>query len=257
MNLWLSTLPGISLAAGVVLTRFLIEGKADMGVGRHIKVFLKSLVIPAWWLLALFGGAGQLTWTRGWICTVLYLGGMNVSRAVLKKISPALLENREAAIRKDTKPFDKIFLRAFLSLIAILPLIAGLDVVRFHWTSMQLWAIYPGIVFFAASLALITWTLAMNPHAESSVRIQEDRGHTVISSGPYRFVRHPMYVGLIFLHASMALILGSIWTLIVAALITVLFLWRTALEDRTLRRELPGYEAYTSITRYRLMPGIW
>jgi protein-S-isoprenylcysteine O-methyltransferase Ste14 len=222
-----------------------------------MRVFFKALVVPAWWLIALFGSAGQLTWNRGWICTVLYLGGMNASRAVLKKLNPGLLEQRERGIRKDTKPFDKIFLRLLLSFTIVLPVIAGLDAVRFSWAPMPFWTTYPGIGLIAVSAILITWVMIKNSHAESSVRIQEDRGHTVISSGPYRFVRHPMYVGLIMLYASMALILGSMWALAVAALITILLLWRTALEERALRRELPGYEEYTAVTRYRLMPGIW
>jgi protein-S-isoprenylcysteine O-methyltransferase Ste14 len=122
---------------------------------------------------------------------------------------------------------------------------------------MPFLTVYPGVGLFIVAATLITWVLVMNPHAESSVRIQEDRGHSVVASGPYRFVRHPMYVGLILLHASMALILRSMWTLALAALIAILFLWRTALEDQTLRRELPGYEEYTTVTRYRLIPGIW
>jgi protein-S-isoprenylcysteine O-methyltransferase Ste14 len=122
---------------------------------------------------------------------------------------------------------------------------------------MPSWTLYPGAGVFVVSAAWITWVLVRNPHAESSVRIQRERDHTVVSSGPYRFVRHPMYVGLILLHVSIALVLGSMWTLALAGLFTILFLWRTALEDRTLRRELSGYEEYTQATRYRLMPGIW
>ena len=228
-----------------------------MNFGRSARTFLQALTIPAWWSIALFGSAGHLTWKRGWICTVLYLGAMHISRAVLKKVSPSLLQNREKTIREDTKPFDKIFLRSFLILIIVLPVIAGFDVVRFRWSALPFWTTYPGIALFAASAVLIACTLAMNPHAESSVRIQNDRSHSVISSGPYRFVRHPMYVGLILLHVAMSLILGSAGTLGVSAVIALLLFWRTAFEDRTLRRELPGYEDYTSITRYRLMPGIW
>jgi protein-S-isoprenylcysteine O-methyltransferase Ste14 len=228
-----------------------------MNFGRSARTFLQALTIPAWWIIALFGSAGHLTWKRGWICTVLYLGAMHISRAVLKKVSPSLLQNREKTIREDTKPFDKIFLRSFLILIIVLPVIAGFDVVRFRWSALPFWTTYPGIALFAASAVLIACTLAMNPHAESSVRIQNDRSHSVISSGPYRFVRHPMYVGLILLHVAMSLILGSAGTLGVSAVIALLLFWRTAFEDRTLRRELPGYEDYTSITRYRLMPGIW
>lgn len=230
---------------------------ADMSIGRRIRMLLQDLIVPAWWLIALFGSAGKLTWNRGWICTVLYLGAMNISRAILKKRSPELLRQREPAIRKDTKSFDKIFMRGFLFLTAILPVIAGLDAGRFEWAPLPSGSLYPGIVFFVASATLITWVLVGNPHAESSVRIQKDRDHTVIDSGPYRYVRHPMYVGLILLNASLALILGSMWSLAIAALIAILVLWRTALEDRTLRLELPGYEEYTSVTRYRLIPGVW
>ena len=227
-----------------------------MSLGQRIKTFFQGLTIFGWWLISLFGSAGQLTWSRGWICTVLYLGGLQITKAVLKKLNPGLLEQRETAIRNDTKQFDRFFLRVFLSLTIVQPIIAGLDV-RFNGASMPFWTVYPGIGQFIVSAALITWVLVKNPHAESSVRIQKDRGHTVVASGPYRFVRHPMYVGLIQLHQSMALILGSTWTMALAVLITILFLWRTALEDRTLRQELPGYEKYTTLTRYRLMPGIW
>jgi protein-S-isoprenylcysteine O-methyltransferase Ste14 len=227
-----------------------------MKLGSHIRTLFQSSTVFAWWLISLFGGAGQLTWNRGWICTILYLGGLHASRAIIKKLSPGLLEQRHKAIRADTKPFDKIFMRLFLSLTIVQPAVAGLDA-RFNRTPLPFWTVYPGTVLFIVSAALITWVLVTNPHAESSVRIQNDRGHTVIASGPYGFVRHPMYVGVAQLHQSMALILGSSWNLALAALITVLFLWRTALEDRTLRRELPGYEEYTTVTRYRLMPGIW
>ena len=227
-----------------------------MSLGQRIKTFFQGLTIFGWWLISLFGSAGQLTWIRGWICTVLYLGALHTSKAVLKKLNPGVLEHRETAIHKDTKPFDRIFLRIILSLTIVQPIIAGLDV-RFNGARTPFWTVYPGIGIFTVSATLITWVLVKNPHAESSVRIQKDRGHTVVASGPYRFVRHPMYVGLILLHASMALILSSMWTLALAALITILFLWRTALEDQTLRQELPGYEEYAAVTRYRLMPGIW
>jgi protein-S-isoprenylcysteine O-methyltransferase Ste14 len=96
-----------------------------------------------------------------------------------------------------------------------------------------------------------------NPHAETSVRIQAERDHRVVAAGPYGVVRHPMYVGLILLYVAQALILGSVWALVIAGLIAVLFLWRTAMEDQVLRKDLPGYEEYTSVTRYRLMPGLW
>jgi len=225
--------------------------------GQHISAFARALPLLAWWSISLFGSAGRISWKRGWICTVLYLGGMHASRALLAKLNPGLLEQRRIAIRKDTKPYDRILLRVILALTIVQPVVAGLDAVRFAWAPMPFWTVYPGVMLFAISASLITWVLAINPHADSSVRIGDGRDHMVIASGPYRCVRHPMYVGLVLLHTSIALILGSMWTLGLAVVITLVFLWRTALEDRTLRRELPGYEAYTTVTRYRLMPGLW
>src|SRR5260370_18511597 len=99
-----------------------------MSLGQRIKTFFQGLTIFGWWLISLFGSAGQLTWKRGWICTVLYLGGLHTSKAVLKKLNPGLLEQRETAIRKDTKPFDKIFFLLFLSLTIVQPIIAALDI---------------------------------------------------------------------------------------------------------------------------------
>jgi protein-S-isoprenylcysteine O-methyltransferase Ste14 len=103
----------------------------------------------------------------------------------------------------------------------------------------------------------IAGAMATNPHLETTVRIQEDRGHRVSTSGPYRVVRHPMYVGAILQFAGAPLVLGSLWACLPVAAAPVLFIVRTALEDRTLRRELPGYEAYAQRTRYRLLPGVW
>jgi protein-S-isoprenylcysteine O-methyltransferase Ste14 len=118
-------------------------------------------------------------------------------------------------------------------------------------------AVYPGLALLAAGIAIVTWGMTVNRFAETSVRIQNDRGHTVITSGPYRLVRHPMYVGAILLYAATPLILGSLWAAALSAVIMILFLIRTALEDRTLRRELPGYADYAAHTRYRLLPGVW
>ena len=159
--------------------------------------------------------------------------------------------------RPDTKPFDRIFFLLFLPLMLLFPVIAGLDAARFHWSEPPEWLIYPGAVIFVLATALVTWTLAVNRHAESTVRIQVDRGHTVVSTGPYRYVRHPMYVGIIVSYSAAPMILGSVWAFAVWAAMTVLFIWRTAKEDATLQRELAGYKEFAERTRYRLLPGVW
>jgi protein-S-isoprenylcysteine O-methyltransferase Ste14 len=209
------------------------------------------------WFGALFGGAGTVHWVRGWVYAAVYVAGMATIGIIVRRRNPELLAARAKWRRPDTKPFDRVFLSIYLPLTYIQPAVAGMDVVRFGWSSMPLWWIYPGCGLLALSLALIAWTMVVNRHAETTVRIQKDRGHTVIDRGPYHFVRHPMYVGAILMHASSAVILGSYGALIVAGIIAILFVGRTALEDRTLRRELPGYEEFAGKTKYRLLPPVW
>jgi protein-S-isoprenylcysteine O-methyltransferase Ste14 len=211
----------------------------------------------ALWLGLLFGAAGRLDWTRAWIFVALYVVGMGITGVVVKRANPDLLEARSKWRRKDTKPFDKIFLAVFVPLSTIQPAIAALDVVRFGHSYMADWSLWPGIALFVPAVALMAWSMVANRHAETTVRIQTDREHKVVTHGPYRFVRHPMYVGAILMYFASALILGSEWALWTACVITALFVWRTTLEDRTLRRELPGYENFAQQTRYRLLPGLW
>ena len=215
------------------------------------------VLFTAVWLAAIFGGAGHWDWTRGWLFVALCVGSMGITSLVVRRAQPGLLGERSKWRRKDTKPWDRVFLAVFVPLSTFQPAIGALDVERYHWSRLPDELLYPGIALFIASMALITWSLVTNRHAESTVRIQTDRGHTVVSGGPYRYVRHPMYVGAVAMYFANGLILGSLAAVAVAVVITILFLWRTAMEDRTLRRELPGYEDFTARTRYRLLPGIW
>lgn len=159
--------------------------------------------------------------------------------------------------RRDTKGFDKVFLAVFVPLSLSQPAVSALDTARFHWSSMPFGFVYVGAVVFALAMFLIGWVMITNPYAETSVRIQTDRGQTVVTSGPYQIVRHPMYVGSMLMYLATPLLLGSVWALLMTAVIALLFIWRTANEDRTLRQELPGYEEFTKHTRYRLLPGLW
>ena len=209
------------------------------------------------WICSLFFAAGRWNWARGWIFVALYIAGMGAMGALVKRAQPDLLGAREKWRRKDTKGFDKIFLAIFLPLCMVQPVVGALDVERFHWSEMPDWALWAGIALLVPAFVLMGWSMAVNRHAETTVRIQTDREHTVVETGPYQFVRHPMYVGAMLLYAGSALVLGSFWALATAGLIAAALVVRTALEDRVLRRELPGYEDFTSRTRYRLVPGIW
>jgi protein-S-isoprenylcysteine O-methyltransferase Ste14 len=221
------------------------------------KRVVQVVVYTAAWLALFFGAAGRLDWMRGWIFVALYVVGMGLTGFVVKRVNPDLMEARMRWRRKDTKPFDKVFLAIFVPLSMIHPAIGALDVARFGWSDMAGRWMWVGIVLFIPAMALMAWSMVANRHAETSVRIQTDREHKVVTHGPYRFVRHPMYVGAIVMYFASALILGSEWALWAAGVILALLVWRTALEDRTLRRELPGYGEFAQQTRYRLLPGVW
>jgi protein-S-isoprenylcysteine O-methyltransferase Ste14 len=218
---------------------------------------LQRVVATGLWLAALFGGAGRLNWTRGWIYVAACLTAALAVDIVVRRANPAVLQARAKWRHKDTEPFDRVFLVIFGAFYFFQPAVAGLDAVRFGWSSIPFWVVYPSLAVLALGSALVAWTLAVNPHAESTVRIQTDRGHTVISTGPYRIVRHPMYVGIILGYVAGPLVLGSIWALAMSGLLIALFVARTALEDQTLHGELPGYKEYAARTRYRLVPRLW
>lgn len=224
---------------------------------RSARRAIQMVVLPVLWLGLLFAGAGRLDWLRGWICIAIFVIARIAINAIVGHYNPSLAEARQTLLRKDAKRSDRILLMTLLPLLYCLPLIAGLDAVRFRWSSVPLVFAYVGVVLFVLAMIVITWASSVNPFAESTVRIQTERGHRVITSGPYHVIRHPLYAAAIVMFAAISLILGSLWSLAFAGLIAVVFLVRTAMEDRTLRHELPGYEEYAAHTRYRLLPGVW
>jgi protein-S-isoprenylcysteine O-methyltransferase Ste14 len=204
----------------------------------------------------LLWGAGTLHWSRGWVLLALFGCTFAVNLTVMLTKNPALVEERWRR-RKDTKRFDKVFGVIFLILCPALFAVAGMDAVRHGWTSMPGSLTLVGIALHVLGDIPVLWSFVANPHLETTVRIQTDRDHKVISDGPYRLVRHPMYVGVILMILGWPLILGSWIALGIACLLVALFVVRTALEDTTLRNELPGYLDLCERTRYRLIPGVW
>ena len=229
------------------------QGKALSSARRVLQV----AVSQGLWIAALFAGAGRLDWARGWFCVALYVVGMGGVGLVVRHYNAPLMQARANWQHRDTKTFDKFFLPSFLLLVYIQPAVAGMDAIRFRWSSLPSGLFYLGVVLFAVALAMVTWSMAVNAYAETSVRIQTDRGHKVVTSGPYRIVRHPFYAGAMLLYPGTALVLGSRYALVLGCLMAALFVVRTALEDQTLCRELPGYQEYATRTRYRLLPGVW
>ena len=173
-----------------------------------VKTLFRVIGIYGWFFGSMFAAAGRFDWKRGWIALALWVVGMSTMGVVVRRYNPQLLKEREKWRRKDTKPFDKVFLAIYLPLVMLQPAVAGLDAARYRWSSMPFPLVYVGAILFILSLILIGWAMVINPHAESSVRIQTDRNQTVITSGPYRFVHHPMYVGFIVMYVASSLVWG-------------------------------------------------
>jgi protein-S-isoprenylcysteine O-methyltransferase Ste14 len=204
----------------------------------------------------LVGGSGKDDWIEGWVYFLVAAAGPIVTYKVLSKKSPDLLVER-SRLQEGTKAWDK----AIAPLIAlVLPLsvliVAALDA-RYAWSCIAWPFEAAGFVAVALGILLTLRAMAVNRFFAATVRIQRERGHKVVSDGPYARVRHPGYVGLIVYMLGTPLALGSRYAAIPAAACALLTVLRTALEDRTLRAELEGYAEYAGRVRSRLIPYVW
>jgi protein-S-isoprenylcysteine O-methyltransferase Ste14 len=151
-----------------------------------------------------------------------------------------------------------VFLATYFPVsLLVFPIVAGLDVGRFKWSQLGISYSIGGVILYVICFVLGYWAVVVNEHFETTVRIQEDRGHKVINSGPYRFVRHPGYLSMILGSLSASLVIGSVYSLIPGGVAILAVVVRTYLEDQTLQEELRGYSEYTKKTRHRLVPGVW
>ena len=218
---------------------------------------LVLLTVPGPAVLLLAGGDSR--WTMGWVFAVFGFAFTVTSRLALFRRNPDLVVERvEAMSRPNVEPWDRVLvplLDTILPLAAVL--IAGLDH-RFRWSPG-----FPACVQAAAYLpmtaggALAQWAATENAFFSAVVRIQTDRGQKVVSTGPYRFIRHPGYAGGMIFHLFLPFALGSLWTLLPVLATLALTVVRTSLEDKTLARKLPGYAEYSKKTTRRLFPGLW
>ncbi len=219
-------------------------------------------------LLAVLGGigtigvivfwpAGTLDWLAGWAYLGIITAYYWITIVYLNRVNPEVIVHRMRFGAAGTKRWDVVWLIVFSPLFVAVYVVAGLDAVRYEWSAMPVWLWPLGIALFVPGAWLLTWSMGVNPYFEKTVRIQTERGHRVIDTGPYAYVRHPGYVGLFGWMLGTPLLLGSWCALGPAVLASIAVIARTALEDRTLREELEGYEAYAARVRYRLVPGIW
>ena len=202
---------------------------------------------------SLFLTSGRLDWIAAWAYLGLYVGMILATGLVIER---DLIAER-SRIGEGTKDWDRVL--GSLSIFLVTPgalIVAGLDK-RFGWSELPLVVQIVAALFVILGSALTVWTMASNRFFSGTVRIQEDRGHTVVSAGPYGFVRHPGYLAWCISAPAIPLMLGSLWGLIPALLGLCALVLRTALEDSTLHEELPGYQDYARRVRYRLLPGVW
>jgi protein-S-isoprenylcysteine O-methyltransferase Ste14 len=218
--------------------------------------FIQIAVVMVLQAAILFGVSGQIGWLWAWTFLAISTISILINGVVLLSRNPEMVAERGNT--RLIKGWDRIVATLYsLSLFVCVPLVAGLDV-RFGWTGgfSSVWNM-SGAAALCCALALAGWAMMANAFFSTAVRIQSDRGQTVCSEGPYRFVRHPGYVGFIVQCLATPILLGSIWALVPGAIAALALIMRTSFEDRTLQSELPGYPEYSRQVRYRLLPWVW
>jgi protein-S-isoprenylcysteine O-methyltransferase Ste14 len=224
-------------------------------VARLVK---QSVVWAAFMVALLFIPAGTLAWPAGWIFLVEFgLAGFLMTRWMLRHNPELLAERMRPLIQREQKTWDKVLLSALIVLWCAWFIMMGLDAVRFGWSQVPLWLQVLGALAILVSMHIIFLTVQANTFAAPVVKIQKERGHKVVSNGPYAIVRHPMYAGALLLIIGTPLLLGSWLGLATLPLIVVLLGTRAVMEERTLARELDGYTEYAARVRYRLIPRVW
>jgi protein-S-isoprenylcysteine O-methyltransferase Ste14 len=226
--------------------------------GAVIKQLIVSAVMLAVMAAIFYASAGRTDIPRSWLLFGATLVHFTGSTLVVARLNPELISQRLTVRRAGSKSWDEVLMRVCnLTMLLLLPAVAGLDVGRYGWSALGAQYAVLGLALIAVSSMLISWSMAVNPYFEPTVRIQGDRGHRVVSTGPYGLVRHPGYLSGILWAVSVPLVVSSFYAFVPVLLYGALMVLRTQLEDRTLQGELEGYAEYARRVRYRLLPGVW
>ncbi len=227
-----------------------MDANIRLAVGQFVGLFI---ILAA----ALFIPAGTLAWVGGWVFLVLFCGFFLAVNLWLSSYNPGLLQERTHLGTSDQLGWDKLL----FPLLAVFPVawlvFISFDAVRFHWSPVPVGGQVAGLVVLLCSFYIFFLTFRENSYLSPVVRIQEERGHAVVSTGPYHYVRHPMYVGIVLFTLGTPLLLGSWYGVLVGLVLIVLVARRAVLEERTLRKELHGYPDYMAQVKYRLIPRVW
>jgi protein-S-isoprenylcysteine O-methyltransferase Ste14 len=214
---------------------------------------LYAIGLPLALIALVFLPAGRIDWAPGWVFIAVLGAAFGLSGLLLAHVNPMIYRAR-SRFQPGTETWDLILLAVLLPAFVVEVPLATLDAGRMGWSDVPLWVVLLGYAQLLGGIAVTTWAQAVNPFFEPGVRIQKERGQRVVTSGPYRFVRHPGYSAAIVMFVGVPLALASWWALLPAALATGLLVVRARWEDRLLRAELSGYADYAHRTRYRLLP---
>ena len=226
-----------------------------------VNVKLLAVQIAATFLtfaVPLFLAAGTINWIAGWAFLILFFGFVIAISAWLLRNNPALLTERmSGALQEDQKLWDKLFFAVVGILFVVWLILMPLDAVRFGWSHVPGALQVVGGVIFVVSFYLFFVTFRENSFLSPVVRVQDERGQTVISTGPYHYVRHPMYAAFLVFVIGAALLLGSWLGLLLGAVLELAAARRAVMDEGVLRHELQGYDAYMTQVKYRFVPYVW
>jgi protein-S-isoprenylcysteine O-methyltransferase Ste14 len=204
-----------------------------------------------------FLSAGRVDLPRAWFFFGLYILSLLFNMVILLRFNPEVVRARSEMKWGEMKWWDKLFAVLYFVLIFLMFIVCGLDVGRLHLSSTGMGFLAVGIIIFVVGWVFVVWAMAENKFFETASRVQMERNHRVVSTGPYAVIRHPGYAGMILFYGCAPFIIGSLYGLVPAVLLAFAFVFRTYFEDRMLYEELSGYKEYTKKVRYRLVPFVW
>jgi len=221
-----------------------------------VRIVIRLLIYIVILGAILFLCAGRMDWAMGWAWLVVHFAAALTSAFVVP-LDPELVDER-THVKEGVKGWDKLIVIPTQILMPFgFLVLAGLDM-RYGWSpGLPLWLQITALILGGLGYLLSVWASAVNKFYSRLVRIQTERGHHVVSDGPYKYIRHPGYTGIVVFMLTTALALNSLWTLTLSGALSLLLVVRTVLEDKTLQEELPGYKEYTQKVKYRLVPGLW
>lgn len=219
-----------------------------------LRLLLVVVVIPCLPVLL----TGRWDWWQAWVFALISVLGFALSRGLAARRHPDLIAERANAVMgTGTRSFDKLLAPLVVLGGLLLPPLAGLEARYGHTTGFGLPVEIIALAAILAGYIIGSWALIENRFFAGTVRIQTERGHTVVTSGPYRWIRHPGYLGALVTYLATPFLLGSAWAIAPAILLVFVLIVRTQLEDQVLQQDLPGYRQYAARVRHRLLPGIW